>query len=187
MARNERRRKGSANKDLIVIILLVVIIFLLTIYILFSKIDSKDDIERKNFLSTALNIQAKLSYYVCEMEKDTFGLYTPNEILSGKIDTSKADDNDEKLDNDLDSSDNAIKDVDGNSIIGIIDTDKNYGTDEVPIYKVNLTDLQKVLNISVDEFEGIEWYVENGNLIKVGFGFSKPSWWNDNFDVLVIK
>ena len=84
MARNDKRRKARVNKDAMIIWLLIIIIFSLTIYILFSKIDSKDDITRKNFLITMQTAQAKLSSYVSETLKDTFGLYTETEILSGR-------------------------------------------------------------------------------------------------------
>ena len=203
MAQVERRRKTGLNKDFMIIILLVIIIFALTIYIIFSKMDSKDDTTRKNFLSTMQTVQSELSYYVCGMEKDTFGIYTKSEILAGKAsakntteqtdkntntkstnskNTKNKDTNDET---EIDNS--AIKDNEGNLVTSLVETDKNYGTEENPIYKVNVTDLQKILNVSVEEFKGLEWYIENGTIVKVGFENSKPSWWEDTFDVFSIK
>lgn len=181
MTQVEKRRRKKTNKDLIIIVLLLIIIIALTIYIIFSKIDSKDDITRKNFLSTMQTAQSELSYYVCEMEKDTFGIYTKLEILTGKV-TNNKDTNDENKEDD-----SIIKDNKGNQVTSLVEIDKNYGTEENPIYKVNVVDLQKILNISVEQFEGLDWYIKDGITLKVGFENSRPSWWEDTFDVFTIK
>lgn len=194
MARSGSKKRSKMNKDLILIILLCITIFVLILYILFSKIDSKDDTIRKNFLSKISLAQSELSYYLGGMEKDTFGLYSKIEILSGKTNVDKSskddDNNDENTEDtasqDANQDDGYIKDNEGNNITGIIDISKNYGTDEKTIYKINTIDLEKVLNVSLQEIEGLEWYIENGSIIKVKFQFSKPDWWNDNFDVFVI-
>ena len=152
--------------------------------------DSKDDTLRKNFLSTIYFAQSELSSYLGSMEKETFGIYTNTEILSGKIIEKSESDKDSEQNNDdskeQTETDEYIKDNEGNNIIGLIDISKNYGTEEKTIYKINTVDLEKVLNINLKGIEGLEWYVENGNIIKVKFQFSKPDWWNDNFDVFVI-
>ena len=188
MARNDKRRKARVNKDAMIIWLLIIIIFSLTIYILFSKIDSKDDITRKNFLITMQTAQARLSSYVSETLKDTFGLYTETEILSGKVIVEQTDDKkDDSKETEDEATDNLIKDNEGNALTGIIDIEKNYGNDENPVYKINKVDFQKVLNVSLDSFNGVEFYVSNGSIIKVDFEFSKPDWWNDDFDAYNIK
>ena len=117
-----------------------------------------------------MELQANLSYYVGASYSDAFGVYSKDEILLGKTVDGEQ-----------------IKDNQDNLLPALVDetTAQDYDNDS-KAYKLNMDYVETTLGITIDDYEGVTFYVADGDLIKVKLD-GEPSWWNNNYDNLILK
>lgn len=150
-----------------IIILLIVLILLLITYIIASKFNVAGIDKKASFIQDINSLQAEISYYVGATYSDTFGAYTKEQIVTGMSDG------------------NEIKDISNNSIKPLVDIESKQEKDETISYKLNEENIKEILDISLPKYEGLNWYLQDGNLIRVEIE-NKPSWWTSDLDSLLI-
>lgn len=164
--KNTKKDKNVVKN--ICIILLSILVLVLTIFLVFSKIESNKTGKEVTFLQDINNLQSKFSYYVGLTYSDTFGLYNNIEILAAdfkEIDVEKE-----------------ITNSQNNKITPLITLDDKIEKKNKIYHKIIESNVEAVLGVSMPTYEGLTWYVENGNLLKVDFK-SRPDWWTDNLEV----
>lgn len=164
--------KKAANiekkKNTIIVLLLSLCILLIALMI-FMKFSSKTVTGSSKFLQSVFTLQDKVSTYIGKSTSDTFGLYTAEEITTGKYATTGED----------------IKDNEDNSITPLVDTEEKQEKNNKVAYKVNEENLKKLLNTSMPTYDGVEFYIQDGSLVKVNLT-SKPDWWTEDLDFLLV-
>ena len=158
------------KKQTLIIILLVVLLGLAIAYIILGPNGYTTTQKGKDFLDDVLELQSTLSYYVGASYSDAFGVYDKVEILSGKT-----------------ADGEQIKDNQDNLLPTLVDLESaiDYKNDE-KAYKLNMEYVETTLGIDVADYEGIEFYVVNGDILKIKLT-STPDWWSNNFDVMLLK
>ncbi len=153
-----------------IIIFEFLIIIALTIFILFSTIKSDSDLKKEELLTTIINVQDNLSYYLGKMSADTFSLYSNTEILLGKKEETGED----------------IVATDEDKIEPLVDVATKTQKGEKVAYKIITQNMIKTLKIDIPDMQGITLYIQDGSKVKVSFNTTKPSWWTTDFDFLIL-
>lgn len=162
----------AANKDKkknTIIVLLSSACILLIALMIFMKFSSKTVTGSSKFLQSVFSLQDKVSTYIGKSTSDTFGVYTAEEITTGKLAKTGEE----------------IKDNDDKSLTPLVDTDKKQEKNDKIAYKINDENLKKILNTSMPTYEGVEFYIQDGTTVKVNLT-SKPDWWTEDLDFLLV-
>lgn len=155
------------DKNKIVIIILIVLVVILSAFLILAKVGNKDDHTRADFIKNVINVQAKFSYYVGNTYSETFGVYNKEEIVLG-VNTEEIENEEEEKKED---------------IVPLANKDKKLEKDSKVYYEAIPENFSKVLNITLPEYEGIIWYIQDGEYLKVD---GEPSWWTSDLDCLKI-
>ncbi len=147
------------SKDKIIIVLLLIVIILLAGYIILNL--NKDN-KAKDFISDFTKLQSKISYYIGSTYSDTFGVYTNEEIITGTKTTN------ENVDD--------IKNIEP-----IVDVESKVEKSGKISYQILSENVKKIFKIDVPNYEGVKWYIQDGEFLKVDFE-TKPSWWTENLE-----
>ena len=157
------------KKSILIIILLVILLGLSVAYGIFGPNGYKTTQKGKEFFDDTIELQANLSYYVGASDSDTFGLYSKEEILSGKTKDGEK-----------------IKDNQDNLLPTLIEEDSAVEIDGSKAYKLNMENVKTTLGIKIENYEGVNFYVFEGDLIRIKLD-AEPDWWNNNYDGLLLK
>ena len=158
------------KKNTLVIIILLILLGFSIAYIILGPNGYKTTQVGKDFFDDVMKLQANLSYYVGASYSDAFGVYSKDEILIGKtVDGEQIKDNQDNLLPAL-VDEASAEDYDG----------------ELKAYKLNMDYVETTLGITVNDYEGVTFYVVEGDLIKVKLD-GEPDWWNSNYDNLILK
>ena len=159
------------KKSILIIIVLVILLGLSVAYIVFGPNGYKTTEKWKEFLDDVLELQSNLSYYVGASYSDAFGVYSKDEILMGKTTEGEK-----------------IKDNQDNLLPTLVEEDsvQDYGKDSKS-YKLNMDNVKTTLKLKISDYEGVSFYVVEGDLVKVKFDGAEPDWWNNNYDGLILK
>lgn len=157
------------KKQIFIIIVLLILLGLAGAYILFGPNGYSANQKGREFFDDVLELQSTLSYYVGSSYSDAFGVYTKEEILYGK--TADGEEINDYEDNILPSL--------------ILEESLDYKGDS-KAYKLNMKNVETTLGIDINDYEGVNFYVVDGDIVKVKLD-SKPDWWNDNYDGLILK
>ena len=49
-----------------------------------------------------------------------------------------------------------------------------------------MENVETTLGVSIDDYEGVTFYVVDGDLVKVKLD-SMPDWWSNNFNSIILK
>lgn len=160
--------KKEGHKNVVIVILLVICMLLaaLTVFLVFGN---KTVSGSSKFLQSAYTLQNKISTYIGKTSSDTFGIYTYEEIITGKVATTGED----------------IKDNEDESLTPLVDIDKKIEIDGKVAYKINEENLKKLLNTSMPTYDGIEFYIQDGQLLKVNV-VATPDWWIEDLDFILV-
>ncbi len=157
------------KKYILIIILLLIVLGLAGAYILFGPNGYKTTEKGNSFVTDTMELQATLSYYVGSTYSDAFGLYSKVEVLSGITEEGEK-----------------VKDNEDNLLPALINLDEAIDYKSEKAYKLNLENVKTTLGVDISGYEGVNFYVVEGDLIRVKMD-TTPEWWSNNFDGLVIK
>lgn len=158
------------KKQTLIIIILLILLGLAGAYILFGPNGYSSNQEGKAFFDDVMELQSTLSYYVGSSYSDAFGVYTKEELLSGKTaDGEQINDYEDNLLPELITQEDSL-DYDGDS----------------KAYKLNMSNVETTLGIDIADYEGVTFYVVEGDIVKVKLD-GTPDWWNNNYDGLILK
>ena len=158
------------KKQTLIIIVLIILLGLTGAYAILGPNGYSTTQEGTAFFDDILELQSTLSYYVGASYSDAFGVYSKAEILAGvTVDGEQ------------------IKDNQDNLLPALIDqTDSiDYGDDRVA-YKLNMDNVKTTLGINIDNYDGVTFYVIDGDILKVKLN-SVPEWWNNNYNGLILE
>lgn len=158
------------DKNKLIIIILIIMVIVLSTLLVFMKIGTKDEHTRADFIKNVINVQAELSYYVANTYSETFGIYNKEELILG-IDLEEKQTEEKDLENTKEE------------ITPLANKDKKIEKNSKVCYEAIAENFSKVLNINLPEYEGITWYIQDGELLRVD---GKPSWWTSELDCLLI-
>lgn len=158
------------KKNTLIIILLLILLGFAIAYIVLGPNGYKSTQVGKDFFDDIMELQANLSYYVGASYSDAFGVYSKDEILLGKtVDGEQIKDNQDNLLPTL-VDEATAEDYDGES----------------KAYKLNMEYVETTLGIDIDDYDGVSFYVVDGDFVKVKLD-GEPEWWNNNYDNLILK
>lgn len=158
------------KKNTLIIILLLILLGFAIAYIVLGPNGYKSTQVGKDFFDDVMELQANLSYYVGASYSDAFGVYSKDEILLGKtVDGEQIKDNQDNLLPTL-VDEATAEDYDGES----------------KAYKLNMEYVETTLGIDIDDYDGVSFYVVDGDFVKVKLD-EEPEWWNNNYDNLILK
>ncbi len=150
---------------LAILIALTVIIIVMTIYILFFNSSQKTSETETEFIKNMLIIQSNLSYYIGSTYSETFGIYDKETIIKGTENTNEQEN---------------IK-----QLQSLVNSEEKIEENGVTAYKVNIQNIESVLKIDLPSYEGIDFYIQNGDTIKVNFN-EVPTWWTEICDIFKV-
>lgn len=159
----------KSKTQTLIIIILVILLALSGAYILLGPSGIKSSQKGEDFFDDMIELQSTLSYYVGSSYSDSFGVYTKEEILSGKT-----------------ADGEQIKDNQDNLLPTLIEEETLDYKDDKKAYKLNMENVETTLGVSIDDYEGVTFYVVDGDLVKVKLD-SMPDWWSNNFDSIILK
>ena len=168
MARNEVTKKKKNNAAITVLVLFVICIILLALVIFFA-FGAKNISGSGKFLKETYNLQNKIALYIGKASSDAFGVYTNEEIITGKVSTTNEE----------------IKDNSDETLEPLVNIDEKIEENGKIAYKINAENLEKLLNINMPSFSGIEFYLQDGEDLKVKLT-DKPNWWSTDLDFLLV-
>ena len=158
------------KKNTLIIILLLILLGFAIAYIVLGPNGYKSTQVGKDFFDDVMELQANLSYYVGASYSDAFGVYSKDEILLGKtVDGEQIKDNQDNLLPTL-VDEATAEDYDGES----------------KAYKLNMEYVETTLGIDIVDYDGVSFYVVDGDFVKVKLD-GEPEWWNNNYDNLILK
>ena len=156
------------KKYIFIIIILVILLGLSVAYAILGPNGYKTTEKGKSFFDDVIVLQSNLSYYVGASYSDSFGVYSKEEILLGKTeDGEKIKDNQDNVLPTLVVEENAEKYKEGNA------------------YELNMEYVNTTLGTKIPEYEGVKFYVVEGDLVKVKLD-GTPEWWNNNYNGLIL-
>lgn len=156
------------KKYIFIIIVLIILLGLSVAYAILGPNGFKTSEKGKSFFDDVITLQSNLSYYVGASYSDSFGVYSKEEILLGKTeDGEKIKDNQDNVLPTLVVEDSAIDYKDGKA------------------YELNMDYVNTTLSTKISNYEGVTFYVVEGDLVKVKLD-GTPEWWNSNYDGLKI-
>ena len=152
------------KKQTLIIIILIILLGLVGAYCILGPNGYKATQKGTEFFDEVMELQSNLSYY------DAFGVYSKTEILSGITEDGEK-----------------IKDNQDNLLPTLIDMESavDYKND-TKAYKLNMDNLKTTLSVDIGSYEGVTFYVADGDLVRVVLD-SRPEWWNDNYNALVLE
>lgn len=158
------------KKQTLIIIILIILLVLVGAYCILGPNGYKATQKGTEFFDDVMELQSNLSYYVGASYSDAFGVYSKTEILSGITEDGEK-----------------IKDNQDNLLPTLIDMESavDYKND-TKAYKLNMDNLKTTLSVDIGSYEGVTFYVADGDLVKVVLD-SRPEWWNDNYNALVLE
>ena len=158
------------KKNTLVIIILLILLGFSIAYIILGPNGYKTTQVGKDFFDDVMKLQANLSYYVGASYSDAFGVYSKDEILIGKTVDGEQ-----------------IKDNQDNLLPALVDetTVQDYDNDS-KAYKLNMPNVETTLGIDIADYEGVTFYVVDGDIVKVQLD-GTPDWWNSNYDDLILE
>ncbi len=159
----------KSKTQTLIIIILVILLALSGAYILLGPNGIKSSQKGEDFFDDMIELQSTLSYYVGSSYSDSFGVYTKEEILSGKT-----------------ADGEQIKDNQDNLLPTLIEEETLDYKDDKKAYKLNMENVETTLGVSIDDYEGVTFYVVDGDLVKVKLD-SMPDWWSNNFNSIILK
>lgn len=158
------------KKQTLIIIVLLILLGLAGAYIIFGPSGYSATETGEAFFDDVLELQSTLSYYVGASYSDTFGVYTKEEILAGKtVDGEQIKDNKDNLLPTLIVADSVI----------------DYKEDE-KAYKLDINNVKTTLGLNIDNYEGVSFYVVEGDILKVKLDVV-PEWWNNNYNGMILE
>ena len=81
-----------------------------------------------------------------------------------------------------------IKDNQDNLLPTLVEEDSAQEHDEdTKSYKLNMENVKTTLKVKISDYEGVSFYVVDGDLVKVKFENGEPEWWSNNYDSLILK
>ena len=154
------------------IVFLIIACFLQAIYIIFFTLNIKENSVKKSFLSFYVKAQKEVSIYLATSDANTYSAYNYSQILTGTI---------------LNEEGNLIeiKDIDGSSIIPIVDANEKLDVNGVEYYVVNSDNIKSQLKLEIPNYKNITWYLSSNGDVKVKCD-RKPNWWTSDLDGLVL-
>jgi len=158
------------KKNILIIIVLLILLGFTGAYALLGPNGYKTTEKGKAFFNDVIKLQANLSYYVGSSYSDAFGVYSKEEILLGTTTDGEK-----------------IKDNMDNLLPTLVEPEsaQDY-KDDTKSYKLNMENIKTTLGLKMDSYEGVTFYVVEGDLVKIKLD-SKPDWWNENYDDLILK
>lgn len=157
------------KKNVLIIIILVILLGFSIAYIVLGPNGYKTTEKGKNFFDDVMELQSNLSYYVGASYSDAFGVYTKDEILIGKT-----------------ADGEKIKDNQDNLLPTLVEEESAQDYKEGKSYKLNMENVKTTLGIKMEDYEGVTFYVVEGDLVKVKLEV-EPEWWNKNYDGLILE
>ncbi len=160
----------KSKKQTLIIIILLILLGLAGAYILFGPNGYAANQQGREFLDDVLELQSTLSYYVGSSYSDAFGVYTKEELLSGKT-----------------ADGEQINDYEDNILPALITQEDSLDYDEdSKAYKLNMENVETTLGIDISDYKGVTFYVVEGDIVKVKLD-GTPDWWNNNYNGLVLE
>ena len=159
----------KVNKKNAIIILLIAICLLLAAVCVYSLFGNKTLSGSGKFLQSTFELQSKISEYVGRTTSDTFDVYSDEEVVTGKIK----------------DTDEEINDNEGKAMKAIVDIDKKIEKNGKVAYKINEENLKSLLDTSMPTYDGIEFYIQDGNKLKINVT-NKPDWFNEDLEFLEV-
>lgn len=148
-------------KDIVIFVLLIAVIALV-VYLVLTSTSKKSD-----FISDLVNAQDKISYYIGSIASETFNAYDKSQIITGYNDNEE------------------IKNMDGNALPHIANKDEKIEIGGEIYYKISLEQLKENLKIDLSKYSYLEWYIKDGEVLRVKFT-EEPEWWNYTMDALKV-
>lgn len=148
-------------KDIVIFVLLVAVVALV-VYLILTSTSKKSD-----FISDLVNAQDKISYYIGSIASETFNAYDKSQIITGYNDNEE------------------IKNMDGNALPHIANKDEKIEIGGEIYYKISLEQLKENLKIDLSKYSYLEWYIKDGEVLRVRFT-EEPEWWNYTMDALKV-
>lgn len=148
-------------KDIVIFVLLIAVIALV-VYLVLTSTSKKSD-----FISDLVNAQDKISYYIGGIASETFNAYDKGQIITGYNDNEE------------------IKNMDGNALPHIANKDEKIEIGGEIYYKISLEQLKEKLKIDLSKYSYLEWYIKDGEVLRVRFT-KEPEWWNYTMDALKV-
>ena len=148
-------------KDIVIFVLLVAVVALV-VYLILTSTSKKSD-----FISDLVNAQDKISYYIGSIASETFNAYDKSQIITGYNDNEE------------------IKNMDGNALPHIANKDEKIEIGGEIYYKISLEQLKENLKIDLSKYSYLEWYIKDGEVLRVKFT-EEPEWWNYTMDALKV-
>ncbi len=148
-------------KDIVIFVLLIAVIALV-VYLVLTSTSKKSD-----FISDLVNAQDKISYYIGSIASETFNAYDKSQIITGYNDNEE------------------IKNMDGNALPHIANKDEKIEIGGEIYYKISLEQLKENLKIDLSKYSYLEWYIKDGEVLRVRFT-EEPEWWNYTMDALKV-
>lgn len=158
--------ENKNTKNYIIIILIILLLLSIT-YIIATKFNVAGIDKKASFIKDVTKMQNEISYYVGTTYSDTFGAYDKTQIATGKVDGKE------------------IKDINNTNLIPIANIDEKIEKDNTISYRLNSENIKQVLKLDLPKYEGINWYIQDGTLIRFEIE-QKPVWWTSDLDSLLI-
>ncbi|MEG2348297.1 MAG: hypothetical protein RSB67_01440 [Clostridia bacterium] len=165
------------KKNSIIITILVIILVILATLLIMTKVGSKDEHTKAEFLKNVIDIQAKLSYYVGNTYSETFGIYNKDEIILG-VTPKKENTNENKKETKITKEENSKEEI-----TPLANKEKKKEENSKVCYEALPKNFSKILKVTLPEYEGITWYIQDGQYLRVE---GSPSWWTSDLDCLKI-
>lgn len=168
MVRKEVTKKKKNNAGTVVLILLVICLILLVL-VVFLAFGSKTKLGSGKFLKETYALQSNISLYIGRASSDAFGVYTNEEIITGKVS----------------ETDEQIKDNADETLKPLVNIDEKVEKNGKIAYKIKTQNLEELLNINMPTYNGVEFYIQDGQSLKVKLT-DKPSWWTGELEFLLV-
>ncbi len=178
--RNSNKEKNintkvvSDKKKYIIISVLIILTILIILYTIFRGGNPIYSSDRTKFVKQIIEAQKELSYYLGETVSDTFDLYTKEQIITGVMDIEKPEET--KI---LDNTNEAI------TPLVNVEKDKIIQKGDTKNYLVINDNLKKILDVSLPEYAGVYYYIQDNGSIKVKLE-STPDWWDSTLETLTV-
>ena len=177
---NDTRRKVNSKSNKkddtlfknILIIVLLIVCFIQAVYIIFYTLNLKENTVKKSFLESFIDIQKEVCEYLVEEKAITYDVYNYSQILTGTI-------------IDEEGNINKIKDIEGNDLTSIVDSETKLDINSVEYYPINNDNIKSSIDINIPSYKNMTWYISSEGDIKVKLE-KEPNWWTSDLDCLLI-
>lgn len=165
----EKNYKRASYINLLIFSVLILTILIL-LYTMFFSRDNKNKGEIFEFVKNINEVQEKLSYYLGKTSTEMFDIYTVEQIVTGVNDIQKP-------------NESGIKDNNNETITSLVSTSVNSIEKQNSItgYLVIQDNIKKVLNVDLNDYIEVRYYIQDNGTIKVKFD-TVPDWWDESLD-----